>query len=45
MKNMYKNEGLVSFYRSFGVNYLMNIPFSSVIIMMNEKLKIMFDVK
>lgn len=42
---MYRQEGLISFYRSFGVNYLMNVPFSSMIILMNEKLKRIFKVK
>jgi solute carrier family 25 iron transporter 28/37 len=42
---MYKSEGIASFYRSFGVNYFMNVPFGSMIIMMNEKLKIIFNVK
>lgn len=44
-KSMYKNEGLISFYRSFGINFLMNTPFSSMIIFMNEKLKYMLNVK
>ena len=45
MRRMYKNEGIVSFYRSFFVNYFMNVPFSSIIVLMNEKLKRVFDVK
>jgi solute carrier family 25 iron transporter 28/37 len=36
---MYKNEGFKSFYRSFPINYLMNVPFGSIIILINEKLK------
>lgn len=44
-KTMYKNEGLISFYRSFGINFLMNTPFSSMIIFMNEKLKYTLNVK
>lgn len=44
MLTMYKNEGFLSFYRSFGVNYLMNVPFGSMIILMNEKLKKFFKV-
>jgi solute carrier family 25 iron transporter 28/37 len=43
--NIYKSEGLVSFYRSFAINYLMNVPFSSMIILMNEKLKKLMNVK
>jgi hypothetical protein len=42
---MYKHEGLISFYRSFFVNYFMNVPFSSIIVLMNEKLKKLFKVK
>ena len=35
IKHMVKNEGIISFYRSFGINYLMNVPFSSMIIYTN----------
>lgn len=45
ISGMYKSEGMISFYRSFGVNYLMNVPFSSMIILMNEKLKKILNVK
>ena len=38
-KKMLKTEGIVSFYRSFPINFCMNIPFSSMIVFMNEKLK------
>jgi solute carrier family 25 iron transporter 28/37 len=34
-KRIYKNEGLVAFYRSFPVNYAMNIPFGSLIVLFN----------
>ena len=44
-KSMYKNEGVIAFYRSFGINFLMNTPFSSMIIFMNEKLKYTLGVK
>jgi hypothetical protein len=36
---MIKNEGIKSFYRSFGVNYFMNVPFGALIVTINEKLK------
>lgn len=45
IKAMYKSEGIISFYRSFFVNYFMNVPFGSMIILMNEKLKKLFNVK
>lgn len=45
MKSMYKSEGLISFYRSFFVNYFMNVPFGSMIVFMNETLKKAFKVK
>lgn len=43
--SMYKNEGIISFYRSFFVNYFMNVPFGSMIVLMNESLKKLFNVK
>jgi hypothetical protein len=42
---VYRQEGLTAFYRSFPVNYAMNIPFGSFIIVLNEKLKYYFGVK
>lgn len=45
IRSMYRNEGIIAFYRSFGVNFIMNTPFSSMIIFMNEKLKYMLNVK
>lgn len=39
ISQMYKNEGIFSFYRSFGVNYAMNVPFGAMIIFFNEKIK------
>jgi len=44
-KAIYKREGLMAFYRSFPVNYAMNIPFGSLIIVFNEKLKHLFGVR
>lgn len=44
-REIYKREGLVAFYRSFPVNYAMNIPFGSLIIAFNEKIKYLLDVK
>jgi hypothetical protein len=44
-KRVLKNEGLVAYYRSFPVNYAMNIPFGSLIVLLNEKLKYYFRVK
>lgn len=41
---MYKREGIISFYRSFGVNYLMNIPFGSMIVVFNEKIKYLMGI-
>ena len=38
-KKILKEEGLVAFYRSFPINYSMNIPFGSLIVVFNEKLK------
>jgi solute carrier family 25 iron transporter 28/37 len=35
----------MAYYRSFPVNYAMNIPFGSLIIAFNERLKYMFGVK
>lgn len=42
---VYKKEGLIAFYRSFPVNYAMNIPLGSLIIAFNEKLKYLMGVK
>lgn len=42
---VYKREGMVAFYRSFPVNYAMNIPFGSLIVVFNEKLKHFFAVR
>lgn len=38
-KGMIKTEGLKAFYRSFGVNYFMNVPFGALIVTINETLK------
>lgn len=35
----------MAFYRSFPVNYAMNIPFGSLIVVFNEKLKHWFGLK
>lgn len=45
VSKMYKNEGVVSFYRSFFVNYLMNVPFGSMVIFFNEKIKYLMNIK
>lgn len=44
-KWMYRNQGWISFYRSFAVNYMMNIPFGSMIIFFNQKIKHIMNVK
>jgi len=44
-RTVYRQEGFAAFYRSFPVNYAMNIPFGSFIIVLNEKLKYYFGVK
>ena len=36
---MVKNDGLISFYRSFPVTLFMNIPWTGIMIMTNETLK------
>ena len=38
-KNMIYNEGIFSFYRSFPVTIIMNIPWNGIMIMTNETLK------
>lgn len=38
-KYMIRNEGLISFYRSFPITLFMNIPWSGIMIMTNETLK------
>lgn len=45
IKQMYGREGIISFYRSFGVNYLMNVPFGSMIVFFNEKIKFLLGIK
>jgi solute carrier family 25 iron transporter 28/37 len=35
VRHMYRDEGLGSFYRSFSINYFMNVPFGSIIVLMN----------
>ena len=44
-RKILKEEGLIAFYRSFPVNYSMNIPFGSLIVVFNEKLKHMIGAK
>lgn len=39
VKGMLRNEGIQSFYRSFGVNYFMNVPYGALLVTINEKLK------
>jgi hypothetical protein len=41
----YRKEGIIAFYRSFPVNYAMNIPFGSLIVAFNERLKYLLGVK
>ena len=33
---MYKHEGLKAFYRAFAINYFTNVPFSALIVTINE---------
>lgn len=40
VQNMYKYEGLTSFYRAFAINYFTNVPFSALIVTLNEELKL-----
>ena len=44
-RSIYRNEGIKAFYRSFPVSYAMNIPFGSLIVLANEKLKRLMGVK
>jgi hypothetical protein len=44
-RNMYKNEGINAFYKSFGINYTMNMPLGAMIIFFNEKIKYLMKVK
>jgi solute carrier family 25 iron transporter 28/37 len=39
VSTMYKTEGIKSFYRSFGINYFMNVPFGALLVTLNETLK------
>jgi solute carrier family 25 iron transporter 28/37 len=36
---MIKNEGMLSFYRSFPITYIMNAPTAALIVSANESLK------
>jgi len=45
VKKILQEEGLRAFYRSFWVNYSMNIPFGSLIVLFNEKLKFIIGAK
>lgn len=36
---MLEREGVKAFYKSFGVNYFMNVPFGALIVTINETLK------
>jgi solute carrier family 25 iron transporter 28/37 len=42
---MYKNEGPIAFYRSFGVNYMMNMPLGAMVVFFNEKIKYLAGVR
>jgi solute carrier family 25 iron transporter 28/37 len=44
VSSVLKREGAIAFYRSFPVNYAMNIPFGSLIVAFNETLKHYFGV-
>lgn len=33
------------FYRSFAVNYSMNVPFGSMLVLLNEKVKHLLDIR
>ncbi len=44
-KKILATEGLIAFYRSFPINYFMNIPFGSLIVVFNEKLKHLIGAK
>jgi solute carrier family 25 iron transporter 28/37 len=44
VSSVLKREGPLAFYRSFPVNYAMNIPFGSLIVAFNETLKHYFGV-
>jgi hypothetical protein len=44
-RKIYKTEGFLAYYRSFPINYAMNLPFGSLIIVLNEKLKYLFGIK
>jgi solute carrier family 25 (mitochondrial iron transporter), member 28/37 len=44
VSSVLRREGAIAFYRSFPVNYAMNIPFGSLIVAFNEKLKHSFGV-
>ena len=39
IKSMYKMEGIKAFYRTFAINYFTSVPFSALIVMINEELK------
>jgi len=39
VKNLIKEEGIKGLYRSYPVTVLMNIPFASVVVSVNENLK------
>ena len=40
---MFMKEGLLSFYRSFPITLLMNIPWNGIMIMTNETIKPLID--
>ncbi len=35
IRRMIKTEGIRSFYKSFGINYFMNVPFGALIVTIN----------
>lgn len=44
-RKIVKEEGIIAFYRSFPINYSMNIPFGSLIVVVNQKLKHLIGAK
>jgi solute carrier family 25 iron transporter 28/37 len=44
-KNIFKNEGFVSFYRSLPITLFMNAPYSITTVMVNENLKKIIEPK
>lgn len=45
IKNIYHNEGLKSFWRSFPINFFGNLPQAMIIVSANENLKVLYKRK